>query len=380
MSARILGESLAQLRETRHSIKWTYYDPDVLPMWVAEMDARPCRPVVDAVTRAMETGDTGYDDSAPYAEALGRFASRRWGWELDPGLAFPVGDVMVGVAALLRLVTDPGGPVVVNPPVYNAFYGFLDHLGRRPVAAPVGPDGRIDLEALERAFASVRGERAAYLLCNPHNPTGNVPTREELTTVAELARRHGVQVISDEIHGPLVHPGVSFTPYLTVDTAGITVISAAKAWNAAALKAALVVPGEEARNITGQLHEVLTHAVSHLGAVGQTAAFDHGEPWLDQVLSEIGENFMLLEKLFAEQLPQVRFRRPDSTYFAWLDCRELPGEAGRDPARVFRERGRVALTSGEEYAAVPGFARLNIATSPEVLTEGVRRMAAACDL
>ncbi|WP_310962890.1 MalY/PatB family protein [Nocardioides terrisoli] len=371
----ILGESLDRVRSTRSSVKWRRYDPDVLPMWVAEMDARPCPVVVDAVTAAVARGDTGYGWAPPYAEAMAGFARRRWDWEIDPSTTFTVVDVMVGVAELLRLATEPGGPVVVSTPCYNAFFGFLDHLGRTPVAAPLTTAGRLDLDELDRAFSAVAGSRAAYLLCNPHNPTGTVPTREELTVVAELARRHQVTVISDEIHAPLVHPGGVFTPYLTVpgSETAVTVLSASKAWNVAALKCALVAPGEAARPLVSGLHEVLTHAVSHLGLIGQAAALTEGEPWLDQLVGELASNAVTLRSLLAEALPEVSFAAPEATFFAWLDCRRL----GEDPAGVFLERGRVALTPGEEYAGDPGFARLNFATSPRVLAEGVRRMAAA---
>jgi cystathionine beta-lyase len=375
VTARILAESLAELRATRTSMKWRRFPPDVLPMWVAEMDARPCPVVVEAVTRAVSVGDSGYLAAAPYAQAMAGFADRRWGWRIDPASVAPVADVMVGVAEVLRLTTDRGGPVVVSPPCYNAFYGFLDHLGRTPVAAPLRPDGRLDPDALDRAFELVAGRRAAYLLCNPQNPTGNVPTADELATVAELAGRHGVQVVSDEIHAALTHPGRTFTPYLTVPGAerGITVLSASKAWNVASLKCALVVPGDEARDTVAGLHEVLTHAVSHVGLLGQTAALTDGEEWLDRLLVELAENARTVRALLADVLPEVRLTPPDATFFAWLDFRELTDA----PAALLLERGRVALTAGEEYGAEPGFARLNNATSPEVLAEGVRRMATA---
>lgn len=375
MTTRILGESLSELRATRSSMKWRLFDSDVLPMWVAEMDARPCPAVVEAVSAAVSRGDTGYLWGRPYAEAMAGFADRRWGWRFDSTSAFPVVDVMVGVAEVLRLVTDPGGPVVVSPPCYNAFFGFLDYLGRTPVTAPLTPTGRLDVDELDRAFASVAGTRAAYLLCNPHNPTGTVPTREELIALAGLARRYDVRVISDEIHGPLVYPGETFTPYLSVPgtESGITLLSASKAWNIAALKCALVVPGDAARPIVAGLHEVLTHGVSHVGLIGQAAALTEGEPWLDQVVGELVENAATLRELLREASPEVTFEAPSATFLAWLDCRLL----GDDPAGLFLAQGRVALTAGEEYGGAPGFVRLNFATSPEVLAEGVRRMSAA---
>jgi cystathionine beta-lyase len=376
MSEPILGESLAELRATRSSLKWRIYGADVLPVWVAEMDARPCQAVVDEVATAMRRGDTGYPWSEPYVEAMAAFAQRRWGWTFRAADTWLVPDVMIGIAELIRLMTDQGGPVVVSPPVYNAFYGFIEAVRRQVVEAPLDEAGRLDLDALEAAFGSVAGERATYLLCNPHNPTGTVPTAEELTALSLLAHQFGVQVISDEIHAPLVQPDVAFTPYLSVAEAGIAVASASKAWNLAALKGALVIAGEADRPTLRRLHEVHTHGASQLGMIAQTAAYSQGEQWLDQVLAELADNARLLDDLLSERLPRVRFQPPQATYLGWLDCRELG--LGDDPAAVFRERGKVALASGLEYgAAGAGFARFNFATSAEVITEAVARMAAA---
>ena len=158
------------------------FDPDVLPLWVAEMDVEPCPAVVEAVTAAVRRGDTGYGWGPRYADAVARYAASAWGWEVDPAAASVVPDVMIGVAELLRLLTDEGGPVVVSPPVYDSFFGFVDAIGRRRVDAPLTAAGRLDPGTLETAFraATASGERAAYLLCNPQNPTGVVHSPAEL--------------------------------------------------------------------------------------------------------------------------------------------------------------------------------------------------------
>jgi cystathionine beta-lyase len=372
----ILVASFDELRRTHTSIKWRTFDEDVLPVWVAEMDARPCEPVVEAVTAALARGDTGYPVAEPFAHAFAGFAKGRWQWELDPATVGLVPDVMIGVAELLRLATERGGPVIVSPPCYNAFFGFIESIRRRLVEAPLDDAGRLDQGALRAAFASVRGERAAYLLCNPQNPTGVVHTRGELETLAALAREYDVTVVSDEIHAPLLQPGETFTPYVTVTggETGIAVLSGSKAWNLAALKAAVAVPGAEAGELFGGLHEVNSFGASHLGVVAQTAAFTDGEAWLDQVIAEIGANARLLESLLAEAIPEIVYRPAASTYFGWLDCRRLG--LGDDPAATFLARGRVAFSSGPEYHGA-GFVRFNLATSPANVTEAVRRMASA---
>lgn len=375
---QILAEPLSTLRATRTSLKWRAYPPEVLPVWVAEMDARPCRPVVDAVTEAMRAGDTGYPWAAPLAEAFAGFARARWGWQVDPARATVVPDTMIGIESLLRVGTRPEAAVVLSPPCYDSFYGFVAAAGRRLLLAPLGVDHRLDFDAVAAAFGQA-GPGSAYVLCNPQNPTGTVHTADELTRLAALADRFGVLVIADEIHAPLVHPGVAFTPYLSLPAAarGLAVASASKAWNLAGLKAALALPGAAATELLDRLPEVETHGASQLGVLAQTAAYTDGASWLDQLRSEIAERRQLLIDLLAERLPAIRVAPAQATYLAWLDCRGLGLD---DPAGTFLERGRVKLSPGPAYDPdARGWARFNVATSSAVIDEAVSRMRTACD-
>ncbi|MFJ6789250.1 MalY/PatB family protein [Streptomyces angustmyceticus] len=374
--------TLGELRR-RTSMKWRAYPDDVLPLWVAEMDVPLSAPVVTAITDAVARGDTGYPAGTAYADALAGFARARWGWD---GLAVErtaiVPDVMLGVVEMLKLVTGPGDPVVVNCPVYRPFYQFVTHMDRRVVEAPLGADLRIDLAALEEAFrhAVADGGRAAYLLCSPHNPTGTVHGAGELAAVAALADRYGVRVVADEIHAPVVALDARFVPYLSVPGAesGLSLMSASKAWNLAGLKAALALAGPAAADDLARVPEEVSHGPSHLGIIAHTAALRDGGDWLDAVRGGLDDNRRLLAALLAEHLPAVRYRPAEGTYLAWLDCRPLG--LGDDPAAVFLARGRVALSSGPGFGTGgAGHVRLNLATSPELLTEAVRRMAAALD-
>lgn len=375
--------TLDELRR-RTSMKWHTYPADVLPLWVAEMDVPLARAVVRAVTGAMERGDTGYPVGTAYAEALAAFAGKRWGWDdLAVERTAIVPDVMLGVVEMLKLVTAPGDPVIVNPPVYPPFHQFVAHMDRRVVEAPLGPDLRIDLGVLEETFrrAVAGGGRAAYLLCSPHNPTGTVHSAGELADVAALAERHGVRVVADEIHAPVVTaPDARFVPYLSVPGAerGLALMSASKGWNLAGLKAALALAGPGAAADLARMPEEVGHGPSHVGVLAHTAALRDGTAWLDAVLAGLDENRRLLTALLAEHLPGVVHRAGQATCLAWLDCRPLG--LGDDPAEVFLGRGRVALSSGIPFGSGgAGHVRLNLATSPEVLTEAVRRMAAALE-
>jgi cystathionine beta-lyase len=378
----LAGLSLDRLRE-RQSVKWRMYEPDVLPMFVAEMDCALAPPVAAALAGAVRRGDTGYAWPGRLPGAFGGFASRRFGWWVDPADVRVIPDVMRGVVEVLRVLTGPGDGVVVDTPAYPPFFSALAEAHRRVTQCPMAPDGlgryAIDLDGLERAFAE--GARA-YLLCNPHNPTGVVHGRDVLLAVAELADRYRVRILVDEIHAPLTYPGVPFTPFLTLAdvapaaAAAVTFHSASKAWNLPGLKAAVAVPGPAAREDLERMPLGVQFGTGLFGVLAAVAAFEAGEPWLDALLRDLDGNRRLLADLLADLLPRVRYRMPDATYLAWLDCREL--DLGDDPAERFLARGRVALNAGPTFGPPGrGFARLNLATSPELITEGVRRMAAA---
>ena len=370
---------LAELR-ARTSAKWRRYGEDVLPLWVAEMDARLAPAVRRALEGALARGDTGYPWGDDYAEGFRGFARERWGWD-GPGAAGAtlVPDVMHGVAEALALLGGPGDPVVITPPVYPPFFRVVERAHRPVVEAPLDPHGRIDLGALASALdrAAAASPRPVLLLSNPHNPTGTVPTEAELAGVAALARAHGVSVISDEIHSPLVLPGARFTPYLSLpDTEdALAVVSASKGWNLAGLKAALLMGGPARVADLARLPESVAHGAGHVAALAHGAAFAVGGSWLDELLVALDANRRLLGELVAEHLPDVGYRPPEGTYLAWLDCTRLHLS---DPAGFFLEVAGVALSPGRDFGTGgSGAVRLNFATSPAILTEAIEKMAVA---
>jgi cysteine-S-conjugate beta-lyase len=362
-------------------MKWRAYPPDVLPAFVAELDFDLAEPIVAAATAAIAAGDCGYGDKGELGEAFAAFAGKRLGWSPDPSLIFAIPDVMTGVAEILQAVTPPGAGIVINPPVYPPFFHQLRFAGRRVVEAPLrrAADGRYDLdaEALDQALAG--DDVHAYLLCSPHNPAGRVWSRQDLTTVADLCQRHDVFLLVDEIHAPLVLPGARHVAFGSLDhemaSRSVIFSSASKAWNIPGLKCGLAVAGsaEYAAVLSERWDALLPGQV---GVLASVAAFTESLPWLDALVAQLDENRSQLSRLLAEQLPGVRYVPPEASFLAWLDCRELG--LGDDPARVFLERGRVALSPGPGFgAAGTGFARLNVGTSPELMAEAVRRMAAA---
>jgi cystathionine beta-lyase len=379
---RVEAEPLSELRE-RTSEKWRAFPPDVLPLFVAEMDYPLAAPIADALIGAVKRSDTGYIGPGDELQrAFCAFADRHWGWAVQPGRVTTTTDVSVVIVEALRLVIRPGDRVVINPPVYPPFFDLIPEAGGRVVEVPLTDDGggglRLDLDGIERAFAD--GARA-FLLCNPHNPLGLVHAEGDLRAVADLAERYDVVVVSDEIHAPLTHSDAQFTPFLSVSEAarrrGIAAHSASKAWNLAGLKCALMVTAHDAMAArTATLPKEVEVRTSLFGRIASTAAFALSEDWLAGMIASVEESRARLGVLLDEHLPEVVFQEPHASYLAWLDLRALGW--GDDPSARALESAKVALVPGTAFGTQgAGFARLNFACSAEVLTEAIERLATA---
>jgi cystathionine beta-lyase len=371
-----LTELPIQRLRRRRSAKWARYPSDVLPAFVAEMDFPLAEPVKLALMAAVEVDDCGYawPDELGLAEAFAEFAQSRLGWEVDPAAVSPSSEVVGAITAVLRALTRPGQRVAINTPVYHPFFAVIEELQCELADAPLGSDG-LDPDAIERAFAD---GAVALILCSPHNPTGTVPSREQLTAIAAAAARHGAWVLADEIHAPLALPGGRHVPFLSVSEAaaerGIAFCSASKAFNIAGLHCAQIVTASPNAAAVIERLPVSARHCGHLGAIASVAAFRDGGPWLDDVIAVLDHNRRLLAELLAELLPEVGYVQPQAGYLAWLDLRAFG--AGDDPAEAILERGRIALSPGPSFGSQgAGFARLNIGTAPALLEEAVERIA-----
>jgi cystathionine beta-lyase len=363
----------------RRSEKWSLHDPDVLASAVAEMDFPLAPSITAALHAAIDRHDLGYTPpTAPQlAAAFAGFAQRRFHWTVDQDQITLVPDVMAGLIELCRVLLEPGDQVAFFTPAYPPFFVELPQARVELVFLPLGHGGIVDLEALD---AALTGGVGALVLTNPHNPTGRVIPRAELEQIAQLCASHKCWVLADEIHAPLVLEGATHTPWLQVSDAarerGIALSSASKTFDVAGLKAAFMITASDQARDAVQRVPSLTDRVGILGVLAAEAGFTFGDLWLDAVLDQLTGNRQLLGDLLAAELPKIKWTPPEASYLAWLDCRALG--LGEDPAQAFLTRGRVGLSRGLDYGREgAGFARLNFGTSPEHLTEAVRRMARA---
>jgi len=358
-------------------LKWGDVPDGMIPSWVAEMDFALAPAIEESLVAAVRAGTTGY--ATPRLEpelgaAFAGFARRHWAWEVPADAAVVTGDVIAGIRLALEVLCPPG-PVVVPLPCYPPFRAIVALAGREQVHVTTDPDAEdaaLDLAAVEEAFAA--GART-LLLCNPHNPLGHVQTRDELEAVRDLAARYGARVVSDEIHGPLVLPGATFTPYLSVDPRGIVVTSGSKSFNTAGLHCAHVIALEpaEQRALRG-VPLPQNHAYGPLGMLAGTVAWTECDDWLAALVTRLDEQRDLLGKLLAEHLPRARMRPLEATYLPWLDLRAYDRE---DPALDALAYGVRLAPGGDYQPGLPGHVRLNTATSAERLTAMVERLAAA---
>ena len=369
---------LAQLH-MRRSAKWREFPSDVLPLPVAEMDFEIAKPIREVLEEMVKGSDTGYLGPIPELGInLAKFARARWGWEIDPEQVFIATDVGVGMVEMARTVVNPGDLIMINSPVYHNMNNWIAELKCKSYDAPLVKTDlhyTLDLDAVERGYAN--GVKA-HFLCSPHNPVGTVFNREELAALAELAKKYGVTIFSDEIHAPLTYDAKNFVPFLAVsDVArevGICVTAASKSWNLAGLKCATIVTAHPKQQERAKLMPMAVHyRASLFGAVASATAYECAD-WLDDAIETMDSNRNYLKKLFDGSLPSVGYRIPDFSYLAWLDLSSL--NLGQNPSEVLLEKGKLALNAGIMFGAESGsFVRLNFATSEEILDEAISRMA-----
>jgi cysteine-S-conjugate beta-lyase len=374
--------SLDWLR-AKPGVKW-HDTPDAMAAWVADMDFAPPRVVTEALARVIAGGDLGYPDWRHYTggsaatDVFVERCARRYGWQIDQADTMELNDVVQGIQIVLHVCTQPGDRVVVHTPSYPPFLHSVEDSARVVLPVPAvrsadSPTGWVfDHAALDAQLLVTPAK--VLLLCHPQNPTGHVFSETELRELAAIAERHDLLIISDEIHADLTYAPLTHQPMaLFAPARTITIHAASKAFNLAGLRYAIMHIGSpNVRERISALPGHLFGATNLMGAAAAEAAWRDGDEWLAAVLSHLDTQRHLLASLIAEQLPSVAYTPPAATYLGWLDCRALGW--GDDPSVQFRERG-VRLSEGPNFGSEGhGFARLNFATSPDILREIVARM------
>ncbi|MFG3441113.1 MalY/PatB family protein [Nonomuraea sp. NPDC047897] len=365
----------------RPGVKWAEAGPGVLPAWIADMDFPVPPPVREALTRAVEV-DLGYPawDDQPWAnplnEAFAERMKRLHDWSPDPSHVHHFTELIQALQVLLHLTTRPGDAVAMHTPAYPPFIKTLTDMDRRLVPIPMVDDDhgwRFDADRLAEDVA--RHGCRAIILVNPHNPTGRAFSRDELARIAEIADRHDLLVISDEIHSDLVHDPHRHIPFAALGPEAaartVTLTSASKAFNLAGLRCSVAHVGDaRVRRALAAQPPLLFGEVNSLGVLATLAAWKDGDDYLAEVRATLARN---RERVAASLPTGVRHHLPDATYLAWLDCRGLG--LGTDPAAFFLEQAGVMLSGGPGFGpGADGFTRLNFATSEPILAEILRRM------
>jgi cystathionine beta-lyase len=345
-------------------------------MHVAEMDFAIAEPLRTLITRMAHESDLGYLGPVPeVTRAFEGFARQRWGWQIHKAELKIATDVGVATVEYLRANLEPGARVILNSPVYSGFYEWLKELKIEPVDVPLqntDASWRLDLEGLEQAF---KAGHLTLLLCNPQNPVGRAFDREELTALAQLAKRYDATVISDEIHAPLTFG--EFTPYLScgadAEETGVVITSSSKSFNLAGLKAAMIITQSPRMTARADRCPPAMHwRTSILGAFAMAEAYANCGKWLNTTVATLNDNRHHLKAELERLLPGVGYEPPESGYLAWLDF----SKPDLTTARILDE-AKVALVPGTDMGGerYEKWARLNFGTSKEIITEGLERIA-----
>ncbi len=367
-------------RRGTDSIKWSLYDKDVLPLWIADMDFLTAPAVREALRERVEHGVYGYvTEPAELREILAERLQRLYAWTVPLESFVFLPSVVCGFNLVHQAVTKRGDGVLLQPPVY--FPIRIAPRNSRATAQPVPlartSDGRyeVDLDAVE---AAVTKKTKMFMLCNPHNPVGRNFSEQELLAIGDLCVRHRLTICSDEIHGDFVYDGARHVPIGSlspeIEAQTVTLIAPSKSFNIAGLHSAVaIIPNKQLREKVILAKRGLVPSVSIFGYVGMLAAYRDGEQWFSDLFAYVEKNRDVVRDAVSREMPGVTCGPIEATYLAWLDCRQagLPG----DPYDFFLQEARVAVNPGPIFGVQgEGFVRLNFACPRSTLVEGLARM------
>lgn len=378
-------------RRSTNSIKWTKYPEDVLPLWVADMDFFTPKPILEAIQTFLEQGILGYEmPSRPLFESVAARMDKLYGWKVEPEMVVANPGIVSGFNAAARAACEPGEGILMQPPVYFPFLNVHENLGltRQDAQLVKVTDGNIlryeiDFDAFEAAMGADDARTGMLLFCNPHNPTGNAFTQDELSRLAEICLRHNVVICSDEIHSELLLDGTQHIPIATlapeIAELSITLVASSKTFNTAGLFCGFaIIPNQDMRDRYQKTSEQMTLDANSLGQVAAQTAFSGAcDDWLKEALAYMTTARDFVVSYMQENLPDIRLTVPEATYMTWLDCNPLleSGMITDSPFDFFLKEAKVALSDGSKFGpGGEGFVRLNFACPRSVLEEALTRI------
>ena len=375
-------------RRGTNCVKWDELSqPDIIPMWVADMDFETAPCIIEALRQRMEHGCFGYTlVPESYYKATIQWFQQRHGWTIDRSSFIYTSGVVPAISAIIKAMTHKGDKVLVQTPVYNCFFSSIRNNGCILTENPlkmVNNRYEIDWEDFEKKCADPAVK--VFLLCNPHNPAGRVWTREELTRMGNICLQHGVFVISDEIHCEFTMPGHTYTPFASIseDFAqhSAVCISPSKAFNIAGLQIAnIIVKDDGIRQKVDKainINEVCD--VNPFGVIALQAAYsEEGAAWLTALNSYIHENYRLAKSLLEEGLPHCPVATLEGTYLLWVNIHKT-GKTSEQVADHLMQHAKVYVNPGTMYGEIAGegYIRINLATQRSRMEEGIRRIITA---
>lgn len=373
-------------RKKSLSVKWGVYDPDVLPMWVADMDFRSPDSVIQALQKEVDLGVFGYAyDKEDFKEILVKRLDDLYQWKITAKDIVLIPGIVTGLNQVAHMFPKAGGQAIVQTPIYPPFLSIAGNAELVRVNNPLTrlPDGsyEIDFDGFESAITD---QTRVFFLCNPHNPVGRVFRKDELERLAEICQRRNILICSDEIHCDFIYSGHRHFPIASLSERiannSIIMMAPSKTFNIPGLQCSFaVVQNPELRQKLEQAGQGLTGWVNLMGLVAGKAAYQGGQAWLQDLIVYLQENRDFLYEFVNQNLPGVRMAKPEGTYLAWLDCRDA-GIIG-NPYVFFLQNARVALNDGKAFGEEgDGFVRLNFGCPRSMLSEALLRMKRALDL
>ena len=359
-------------------------DAQMIPMWVADMDFPSPPAVRDALAGVLARGTWGYTISGDAdKDALRGYWQRRHGVQIDPAWILTSPCVVTGLRVAVRAATKPGDGVLVTPPVYGPFFMSIKENSRRIVESPLIADAQgrysLNLEDMEAKLAS--GEARAVMLCSPHNPCGRVWSREELTAVAAMCRRHGATLICDEIHADFVFAPNRHESILAIEEAKgncVMLCAASKTFNVAGLEQSAIVCDNQAlrEKMAADMNDSGVKAGNAFSLAATRAAYTGCDAWLDGLKAYLAENRDAAAAFLREKLPQVTVTPLEATYLLWLDCRALGLSQEELLERI--AKAHVKVNDGLFFGELGrGFIRLNIGCPRAQMMQALERIASA---